>query len=114
MLKHKINPSIDCNYWLKRMDTQFDKTTNQNLLKVPKVVKPTNKKTLFLNFGDQCNKQPIVPSLPDCKKYFCTIARNIILNQNKLLDHITVKGNRYHFSYLNILIDKEYQEIFIK
>ena len=28
------------------------KPTNQNLLKVPKVGKPTNKKTILLNFGD--------------------------------------------------------------
>ena len=27
------------------MDTKFNKPTNQNSLKVPKVVKPTNKKT---------------------------------------------------------------------
>ncbi len=33
---------------------------NQNS-KVPKVVKPTNKKTLLQNFGDYCTKQPIVP-----------------------------------------------------
>ena len=31
--------------WLKRLDTQLNEQTNQNLMKVPKVVKPTNKKT---------------------------------------------------------------------
>ena len=29
------------------MDIQLDKPTNQNPIKVPKVVKPTNKKTLL-------------------------------------------------------------------
>ena len=31
------------NYWLKRLDTQLIEPTNQNLIKVPKVVKPLNK-----------------------------------------------------------------------
>ena len=31
--------------------------TNQNSIKVPKVVKPTNKKTLLKDFGDKCNQQ---------------------------------------------------------
>ena len=35
--------------------------------KVPKVVKPTNKKTLLLDFGDLCNKHPTVPSLSGLK-----------------------------------------------
>ena len=37
----------DYNKWLKRLDTQFNKSTYQNLIKVPKVVKPRNKKTLL-------------------------------------------------------------------
>ena len=41
-----------------------DKPTNQNSIKVPQIVMPTNKKTLFCEFGDYYNKQPIVPSLP--------------------------------------------------
>ena len=32
------------NYWLKRLDTQLNESTQQNHL-VPKGVKPTNKKT---------------------------------------------------------------------
>ena len=34
-----------------------------DLIKAPKVVVPTNKKTLSWNFWDQCNKQSIGPSL---------------------------------------------------
>ena len=30
--------SVDYNSWLKGLDTQLNKPTNQNLLKVPKVV----------------------------------------------------------------------------
>ena len=33
--------------WLKRLNTQFNKPTNQNSVKVPKNIKPTNKKTLL-------------------------------------------------------------------
>ena len=38
-------------------------------IKVPKVAKPTNKKTLLLNFGNLCNKQPN-PIKPK-KKFYC-------------------------------------------
>ena len=31
----QITHSVDQNYWLKRMDTQFYKQTNKNSLKVP-------------------------------------------------------------------------------
>ena len=34
------------NLWLKRLITQQNEPTNQNSIKVPKVVKPTNKKML--------------------------------------------------------------------
>ena len=45
MYIHNITPIVDYNQRLKRMDTKFNKPTNQNSLKVIKVVKPTNKKT---------------------------------------------------------------------
>ena len=44
---HKITPSVDYKYWLKRLATQLNEQTNQNSIKVSMVVKPTNKKTLF-------------------------------------------------------------------
>ena len=43
---HKITPSVDCNQWLKRLNTQRNKPTNQISVENPKIVKPTNKKTL--------------------------------------------------------------------
>ena len=61
MMIHKITTSVDYNYWLKCLNIQLNYPTNQNSIKVPKVVEPTNKKT----FGNYCNKQPNVqtPSL---------------------------------------------------
>ena len=38
---------LDYNYWLKRLDTELNEPINQIYIKVPKVVKPMNKKTLF-------------------------------------------------------------------
>ena len=60
---HKIAPSVDYNQLLKRLDTQLNEPANQNSLKVPKVVKPMNKKTFLQDFGNKCNKQPNIPSL---------------------------------------------------
>ena len=37
MLIHKVTPSVDYNWWLKRLDTQLNKPVNQNLIKVPKL-----------------------------------------------------------------------------
>ena len=52
MMINKINPSVDYSYWLKHLNTQPKEPTNQNSVEVPKLVKPTNKKTLLKNFGD--------------------------------------------------------------
>ena len=52
MIIQLITPSVEYNYWLKRLNTQNKERTSQNSVNVPKVVKPTNKKTFFLNFGD--------------------------------------------------------------
>ena len=40
---HKINSSVDYNKWLKRLSTQLNEPTNQNSIKVTKVVQPSNK-----------------------------------------------------------------------
>ena len=34
MMINKIAPSVDYNYWMKRLDTQLNETTKQNLIKV--------------------------------------------------------------------------------
>ena len=57
MLIHKITHSVDYDWWLKRLDTQLDKPTNQNPLKALKVVKPTNEKTL----GTSVINSPLSP-----------------------------------------------------
>ena len=46
------NDDTQNNPFWRRLDTQLNKPTNQNLLKVPEVVKPTNNKMLLQNFGD--------------------------------------------------------------
>ena len=46
MIIHKIIPSVDFNQWLKRLDKLYE-LTNQNVIKVTKVIMPMNKKTLF-------------------------------------------------------------------
>ena len=48
MMTHKITPYKYYNYWLKRLDIQLNKPTNQNSIKVSKVDKPTNKKTCVI------------------------------------------------------------------
>ena len=62
MMINKITHSVDYNQWLKRLDAQLNEPTNKNTIRV---VKPTNKKTLLYNFGDQCNEKPNVPSLSE-------------------------------------------------
>ena len=46
----KITP-VDYTQWLKRLDTQLNEPTNQNSIKVPKVVKLTNKKHYYKTLG---------------------------------------------------------------
>ena len=41
----QITHSVNYNWWLKRLDTQLNEPIDQNSIKVPKVAKPTNKKT---------------------------------------------------------------------
>ena len=43
----QITMSVDCNWRLKRLDTQLYEPTNQNSLKFPKVIKPMNKKRYY-------------------------------------------------------------------
>ena len=47
MILHKITPSVEYHLWLKRLDTQLNKPTNQNTLKGPKIDKQTIKKMFF-------------------------------------------------------------------
>ena len=51
MIINKITPSLDYNYWLNRLETYLNESTNQNSIKVPKVVKPTNKNKSHKTLG---------------------------------------------------------------
>ena len=59
MLILKITPSVYFNLWLKHLDTHCNKPTNQNPLKVLKVVKSTNKKTLLKMLGTSVLNSPL-------------------------------------------------------
>ena len=62
MMIHKILSPVDYNYWLERLETQLNESTNQNSLKVPRVVKPTNKKTLLKKLGTSVINSPLSPT----------------------------------------------------
>ena len=47
MMIHKITPSVTHNLWLKRLDTENNKQSNKDLMKVPKVIDQTNEKMLL-------------------------------------------------------------------
>ena len=47
MKSYKNTPAVDYNQWFKRLNTQLYEPTNQISIKVPKVDKPKNKKTLL-------------------------------------------------------------------
>ena len=60
---YKITPVIRLQLkWLKYLDTQLNKPTNQNLLKSPKLLSQRIRKMYYKTLG---NNQPIVPSLID-------------------------------------------------
>ena len=52
-------------FWLKHLDTQSNEPANHVSIKVPKVVKPTNRETLFCTFGN------VVPSLKELLDHLC-------------------------------------------
>ena len=56
--------SVDYDQCLKPLDTQLNEPTNQNLIKVPKVVQPTNKKTFLMTLGTSVINIPMyTPSM---------------------------------------------------
>ena len=59
MMIHKISSFVDYNYWLNRLDTQLNESTNQNSLKVPKVVELTNNKTSLKILGTNAINSPL-------------------------------------------------------
>ena len=72
------HPSEDYNYWLKRFDAQVNESTNQNTIKSPKLFSQRiEKESVIKNYGDYCNKQPIVPFLLE---YFMYLS--LFLNKN--------------------------------
>ena len=60
---HKIPPSVDFNKWLKRLDIQLDKPTNQISLKDSKVVSYRIRRRYYNTLGTSVKK--IVSFLPE-------------------------------------------------
>ena len=57
-MMHKITPSVDYNLQrMKRLDTKLNETTN----KIPKIVKPTNKKRHHKSLGTSVINSPMFP-----------------------------------------------------
>ena len=69
MMIHKITPSIGYDKWFKRFGTQLNESTNQNSIKVSKVVKPKNKKNIIKPWGltSVINSLMSPPSQAHCK-----------------------------------------------
>ena len=68
---------IQFKQWMKCLDTELHVPSNRNSKIVPKVDKPTNKKTLYKTLGNQYNKQPNVPFLPEL---YCKLRHNFPTN----------------------------------
>ncbi len=58
MMIHKITPYVHQNRWLKRFNTQLNESTNQKLIKVLKVVKPTS---YYKSLRTSVIKRPLSP-----------------------------------------------------
>ena len=64
MVIHIITSFVDYNYCLKRLYTKLHEPTNQNLVKFPKVVEPTNGKRYNKTLGTSVINSPMSsPSL---------------------------------------------------
>ena len=59
MIIYKITPFVDYIFWLKRLDTQLNESTNQNSIKVPNVVESTN---IYKTLGTSVIYNPMSPS----------------------------------------------------
>ena len=58
MMIHKTTLFVNNNQWLKRLDTQIIELANENSLKVPKVVKLTNKNHQYKTLGTSVINDP--------------------------------------------------------
>ena len=60
-MTHKITPSVDYNQWLKRLNTQHNKPTNQNSLTSQKLLSQRMKKRYCKTLGtDVINIAPLL------------------------------------------------------
>ena len=63
MMIHQITPFVDYNYWLKRLETQLMKSTNQNPMEVPKLLSQQIRKRYYKTSGTSVINSPMSPPL---------------------------------------------------
>ena len=61
-MMHRITLYVDYSKWLKCLDTNFNKPTNQSSMKVLKVVKPKNKKMFYKTLGTSVLNSSMYPT----------------------------------------------------
>ena len=69
---NKITAFIDYNQWLKRLETQLDEPTNQNSLKLQRLISQQLRKHYFKTLGTSVinYKKVNIPSLSDFKQSY--------------------------------------------
>ena len=85
---YKFTPFVDYNLWLKRLDDQPNEPTNQYSIKVPKVVRPTNKKRFHKTLGTSKINTPMSPP-------FLSVMSLIIMINVKPLFNSMINGPVY-------------------
>ena len=98
MLLHIITLSVDYNYLLKRLDTQLYEPNNQNLLKSSKLSSQRIRKRYYKTLGDNCNKQPIVPSLSLPHHICLKIAESTVYDTHVFLGVPSIPHTYYIFN----------------
>ena len=58
---HKVNHYVDYNCWLKRLDTQLKKPTNENSSKTPKLLDQRIRKLSYTSLGTSVMNRTIAP-----------------------------------------------------
>ena len=59
MIIYKITPSVDYNKWLKRFDTQFNESINQNSIKFPKLLRQQIRKHYYKTLETSVINSPL-------------------------------------------------------
>ena len=66
MMIHKFSPSVDCNEWLKLLDTQLNNQPIKTQLKSPKRFHTEYEKVIIKLWGHTCEINTAYCPLPPC------------------------------------------------